>query len=494
MSTSEKPLALDSSTSQVSNDDANLFASIQAEYGVDDRRLMYKIDACVVPPFCLLYFLSFLDRVNISNANVYGLSQTLGLHGNQYNIALTVFFVPYVFFEVASNYLIKFIKPHIWLSMLLLSFGGVSIGMGFVQNFGGLVACRFLVGVAEAGTFPLIFYLLSNYYTKAESQRRFLAFFSVTALAGAALGAIAYRVHELDMRLGLESWRWLFIIEGIITCGCAVILFFTIADFPEQARFLSANEREFLKRKLEIANGSESTFHIKNTLSEVAHCFTDYLIWLPSVMYFGLIVPGYGYAYFAATIIKDMGYTALDAQAHLIYPWLAAFVVMNSVAVALDYTRRRLPYILLMCVMAIGGLVMVIGAESRPRVQYGGCFLAASGLFAAMPLVVCWHAMNMGSHLRKSVGTAWQIGFGNIGGIVATFIFMQKDAPQYYPGLGILIAMVVVTMASSGAYFYVVRRNNHRKLEASYQARFHSMSERDQVNAGDKNPKFRYLY
>lgn len=482
------------SVKELASGSEDLIQTLADEYGIDQRKLMWKIDVCVVPPFCLLYFLSFLDRVNISNANIYGLSKDLQLTGNQYNIALTVFFVPYIFFEVASNYCIKLVKPHIWLSALIVGFGAVSIGMGFVRSFGALVACRFLVGVVEAGTFPLIFYLLSNYYTKGESQRRFLAFFSVTSLAGAASGAIAYRVNDLDGHSGLESWRWLFIIEGIVTCGCAIILFFTIADFPEESRFLKENEKAFLKKKLEISSGSASAFEIKNTPKDVANCFKDLLIWLPSLLYFGLIVPAYGYAYFAATIIREMGYTAVAAQAHSVYPWLVAFGCINMVAVALDYAKRRLPFAIGTSIVGIVGLLMIIGAPHSPHVRYGGCFLTAAGIYSAMPLIVCWSALNMGGHLRKSVGTAWQVGFGNIGGIIATFIFLSKDSPTYVPGLAVLIAMMVLSMILAVAYFLLVRHYNHLKQQGKYQEKFAALSEREQLLAGDKNPSFVYLY
>ncbi|OUT23234.1 hypothetical protein CAS74_001549 [Pichia kudriavzevii] len=78
---------------------------LASEMNISQKKLMWKIDLCVVPPFCLLYFLAFLDRVNVSNAKVYGIEKALGLHGNQFATALTVFFVPYIVFEVLSNYL-----------------------------------------------------------------------------------------------------------------------------------------------------------------------------------------------------------------------------------------------------------------------------------------------------------------------------------------------------------------------------------------------------
>ncbi|CAK7894633.1 high-affinity nicotinic acid transporter [[Candida] anglica] len=468
-------------------------AELATKYGINHKKLMFKIDLCVIPPFCLLYFLAFLDRVNISNAAVYGLSADLKLTGTQYNTALTLFFVPYVFFEVFSNYALKLVAPHRWLSGCILAFGAVSIGMGFVQNFGALAACRFLLGVFESGSFPALFYILSNFYEKTEAQKRFSGFFSVTCLAGAAGGAIAYRINDLDGKHGLESWRWIFIIDGIITVAGALVLYFTIADFPEEARFLNANERAFLKEKLAIHSGTESGFEIKINYKDTARCFKDYLIWLPALAYFGLIIPSYGYAYFAAIIIKQMGYTDVSAQAHSVYPWLAAFGVGNIVSFISDRFKMRLPFALGMSCMAIAGLAMVL-ASKVSTTRYAGCFLTATGLYTAMPLLVCWTSLNFGGHVRKSVGTAWQIGFGNIGGIIATFVFLAKDAPIYKPGLSVCLAFVCFSMLMMVTYFFSVYRLNKVKKSESYVQEWEQLTEREQILAGDKNPKFTYLY
>ncbi|CUM64638.1 uncharacterized protein PRCAT00002247001 [Priceomyces carsonii] len=470
------------------------FEQLKESYGINHKKLMLKIDLCVVPPFCFLYFLSFLDRVNISNANLYGLAEDLNLTGTQYNTALTLFFVPYVFFEVLTNYTIKFVRPHIWLSACIFLFGAISIGMGFVKDFGGLAACRFLIGMAEASTFPSLFYLLSTYYTKAEAQRRFSAFFSVTCLAGAASGAMAYRINDLDGKHGIASWSWIFIIEGIITCGGAIILFFTIADFPEESRFLKSNEKEFIKKKLEILSGATSGYEIVNKFSDVLKCFKDYMIWLPALGYFGLIIPSYGYAYFSATIINQMGYTAVQAQQHSIYPWLAAFGLNNIVSFISDKTRRRFPFFIFCCLIAIVGLALILGETHNPNARYGGCFLAASGLYTAMPLLVCWTSLNFHGHLRKSVGTAFQIGFGNIGGIIATYIFLSKDAPVYRPGLIVSLAAVAFAILILLIYLFTVVRGNRLRKTTSYIEKFEAKTEREQTLAGDKNPNFTYLY
>lgn len=105
--------------------------------------------------------LAFLDRVNIGNANVFGLSEELDLEtGNKYNAALVIFFVPYCIFEIPSNILLKKLKPHVWLSLNMFLFGFVTIMQGLVQSYGGLLATRFFLGVFETGMFPGCFYLI----------------------------------------------------------------------------------------------------------------------------------------------------------------------------------------------------------------------------------------------------------------------------------------------------------------------------------------------
>ncbi|GMF60557.1 unnamed protein product [[Candida] boidinii] len=152
--------------------------ALAQEMGINHKKLMWKIDICVVPPFCLLYFLAFLDRVNISNAKVYGIEKDLGLVGQQFNTALTVFFVPYIVFEVISNYCLKIVKPHIWLFFLILFFGAVTIGMGFVKNFGGLVACRFLLVFLNL-VFSQVFSIFLLISILKESRRRDFQLFSL---------------------------------------------------------------------------------------------------------------------------------------------------------------------------------------------------------------------------------------------------------------------------------------------------------------------------
>ena len=465
---------------------------LATELEINQKKLMWKIDLCVIPPFCLLYFLAFLDRVNISNAKVYGIEADLGLHGNQFATALTVFFVPYIIFEVLSNYVIKIVKPHIWLSCLIFLFGLVTLLVAYAKNFGGLIVCRLFLGIFEAGSFPAIFYIIANFYTPGESLRRISFFFNCTCLAGGCAGALAYRIHDLDGKHGLASWQWIYIIEGAFTMGLAIPLYFAVSDFPEEARFLNQKERDFLKRKLEFYQGN-SGYEVKQTWNDVLKVFKEPMLYICALCYFALVIPAYSYAFFAPTVIKQMGYTAMEAQRHSIYPWLATMGFSYLLATVSDYTKIRLPFALIASATAVAGLSMVYGCDSS-NARYAGCFLTAMGLYSTMPILICWMSLNFAGHTRKSVGTATVIGFGNIGGIIASFIFPNKDAPKYQPGFAICIAFACLAFALLVVYFAYVRIMNVRKTKESYQINWDSLDQRTQIVQGDLNPDFKYWY
>lgn len=120
---------------------------------MSEPKLLRKIDLRVVPVLSVLYLLAFLDRTNVANAAIYGLQEDLGLVGTQYSTALTIFFVPYVVFEVPSNLVLKKLKPHVWLSFCMFMFGLITLCQGLVQNWAGFMTTRFLLGVFEAGMY-----------------------------------------------------------------------------------------------------------------------------------------------------------------------------------------------------------------------------------------------------------------------------------------------------------------------------------------------------
>ncbi len=137
---------------------------------------------------------------------------------------------------------------------------------------------------------------------------------------------------------------------------------------------------------------------------------SDYKIWLGGVMYFGLIVPAYSYAYFAPTIIQSYKYDAITTQLRSVPPWAVAFGFAMIMAIASDWAKHRFLFIMAGICIAISGFGILINVHDNLPVQYAALFLICMGTYSAMPIIVCWFNMNLGGHHRRAIGSAWQIG------------------------------------------------------------------------------------
>ena len=151
------------------------------------------------------------------------------------------------------------------------------------------------------------------WYKRSEAQRRYSFFFSSTTLAGAFGGLLASAIGKMDGMRGYHGWRWLFILEGVLTCVVALSFFFLIPSFPEDAKWLTPEERAYVKARLQVDQG-RSAAERSISLRDVGRVFKDYKVILGGLMYFGMIVPAYGYAFFSPTIIATYGYSAIETQ------------------------------------------------------------------------------------------------------------------------------------------------------------------------------------
>jgi sugar phosphate permease len=300
------------------------------------------------------------------------------------------------------------------------------------------------------------------WYKRSEAQRRYSFFFSSTSLAGGFGGLLASAIGKMDHLNGYRGWRWIFILEGVLTCVVALVFFFFIPSFPEDAKWLTAEEREYVKTRLYVDQG-RSAAERKITLRDVARVFKDYKIFLGGLMYFGLIVPAYSYAFFAPAIVSSYGYSPIETQLHSVPPWAAAFVFSMLIAYGSDKTRHRFVFCLIPIAIAVTGFAILLRVHDNTKLEYAALFLVAMGAYSAMPVIVCWFNMNLGGHHRRAVGTAWQVGFGNIGGIIATFCFLTKDSPKYLPGYSICIAFCCLSAASCCAYAAAVSWENRKR-------------------------------
>ncbi|KAK3338748.1 major facilitator superfamily domain-containing protein [Neurospora tetraspora] len=219
-----------------------------------ERRLLLKIDFFILTFCCLSYFLNYLDRTALSNAYVSGMKESLSFRGNQLNQINTCFTIGYVLGQIPSNLSLHYVAPRVFFPGMMVLWAGLTMVTAAARRPGDIMAIRFFQGVAESTTFVGTHYILGSWYTEQELGKR-SGVFTASGLAGTMIGGFVQSgIHaSMDGLRGLAGWRWLFIIDGIITLPVAIYGFLLFPDTPKTTRapYLSGEERELAVRRME---------------------------------------------------------------------------------------------------------------------------------------------------------------------------------------------------------------------------------------------------
>ncbi|KAF7896343.1 hypothetical protein EAF00_006357 [Botryotinia globosa] len=290
-----------------------------------EKSLLWKLDLHVFLPLMILFVLASLNRVNIGNAKIQGMTEELKMVGNDFKVALMILFPSYIFFEFPSNLIIRRLPPSLWLTIIMTLWGIITVCQGLVRSHSALVGLWFLLGLFEAGFSPGAVYLISMYYKRYELQWRFSLFFAASILSGAS--------------------------------------------------------------------------------------------------------------FFIPTIIQEMGYTAIGSQVRTIPIYCVAAMTCLVIAYLTDHLQHRFAFTIAGLAVGIIGYVILLCQSHVPTgAKYMACFFITTGGYMTQPVTWAWVANNMARHYKRSISTALQIGVGNIGGIVASNIFITNQAPKYPVG------------------------------------------------------------
>ncbi|KAF8063507.1 MFS general substrate transporter [Lyophyllum atratum] len=461
---------------------------------VEERKLWRKVDARLIPILALLYLLSFIDRGNIGNAKLQGLTNQLHLTGNQYNIALTMYFIPYCIFELPANLVLKKFRPSRWLPGITIVWGIIMTMMGLVKTYSQLVGVRACLGVAEAGLFPGVVYYLTLWYPRYKLQYRIGLFYGAASVAGAFSGLFAYFISFLNGKGGLMGWSWIFILEGILTVLAGILALFVMIDFPSTSTFLTREERSYViwRKKYDNSSvGEEEHFEARHIWSAVS----DWQVWLHILIHMSIVVPLYGITFFLPTIINSFGYSPAISQLLTVPPYALATIMLYVFAHFSDKIRKRSPFIL-------GGLVMClfgfsINISNVPHsVKYFGIFFCVAGPYAAFPGMIAWLGNNLAGQYKRGTGMAMHIGIGNFSGAIACNIYRTQDAPRYivghavemmFVGIGFICIPIAITTYTR------INRGREALLKASAErGETNKLSAPELRKMGDRAPEFRY--
>ncbi|KAK2685555.1 hypothetical protein QWA68_015419 [Fusarium oxysporum] len=430
----------------------------------EERRILRKIDRRVVVTLGCLYCVSLIDRVNLGAANIAGMGRELELVGTRYSIVTLVFFISYTLFQQPSIVIVRKIGPRKFLSLVVLLWGAVTIGMGFVADWEQLAGLRVVLGLFEAGLFPGSVYLLSTWYTRYEVGKRYSVFYLVGSGASAFAGILAYGLQQMDGLANLRGWRWIFIIEGILTCLLAFVSYLLLVDFPDSEThlwsFLDQRAKDWIVARVNADRGDArpETFNLCKYLSPAK----DWKVWAYAVIFCNVTTINYALAFFLPVILtENMGFSVGAAQCLIAPPYVAAGALIYGSAYFSDKHRLRAPFLVMNMIIAVVGLP-IMGFHRNAGVRYFGVFLVTSGALASIPIVLSYQANNIRGQWKRAFCSGASIGFAGIGGIVGGLIFRAQDAPYYRPGLYICIGLLGLSILLVGCLTAAYRTLNRQ--------------------------------
>jgi len=419
--------------------------SIDLEHRVT-RKLMLRI----IPFVMLLYFVSFLDRVNVGFAAM-TMNKAIGLSPSAFGFGGGLFFIGYFLFEVPSNLILHRVGARIWIARVMISWGIVSAASAFVVGPASFYAMRFLLGVAEAGFFPGIILYLSLWFP-AKQRAVAAAWFMAAAPISTAIGSpVSGAIMQLPSMWGLADWQMLYVLEAMpaIVLGFVVMKFLT--DAPAQAQWLNLDERRWLMAKLDAESGMTKA-QSGHTAGAIGALRNPRVLTL-ALIYFGTSAGLYTLGLWAPLMIRQFGFTPLETGLINAIPSVLAVIGMIVWARHSDKTQERTWHVVIPC--ALGCLGFVFAGQ------------ASTALFVVLALVV----VNVGISAAKAplwaipsmflsgagaaAGIAMINSIGNLGGFVGPFVIGWLKvvtggyaAGLYFVGATLAVSAIVTLLLS----------------------------------------------
>ncbi|EKD16149.1 putative phthalate transporter [Drepanopeziza brunnea f. sp. 'multigermtubi' MB_m1] len=422
----------------------------------EQARIIRKVDLRLIPVCGLLYCASLLDRTNLANAAIAGMNLELNIRNvngvDRYSLITLMFFITYTIFQPPGGILTRKFGPRLFLSALCFLWGIVVIGFGFAEHWSHLVGMRAVLGLLEAGFFPGVVYLMSTWYKRYEMGKRYACFYLIGAGASAFGGILAYGLMQMDGVAGYRGWRWIFIIEGIMTCCVALVGARFLLSFPDSSnsrslRFLTADEQQCILERVNVDRGDADVakFNFRQWLAGGK----DWKIWAYALIFGCITTVSYALAYFLPIILNsDLGFSIGLSQCLVAPPYVFSAIVMILTGWWGDKYQMRGPPLVFNAILAIVGL-SILGFHDTPGIRYFGVFLAAAGANANIPVCMSYQANNIRGQWKRAFCSATLVGFGSLGGIVGSTVFRAQDRPGYRPG-------IVTTIASQGVIILLV--------------------------------------
>jgi len=351
--------------------------------GISDDRIISKAARRIIPLLLLLYFFSFLDRINISFAALQ-MNADLGFSNTVYGVAAGLFFLGYFCFQIPSNLLLAKFGARRWIAVIAVSWGLVSTCMALISSAQHLYLLRLLLGITEAGFFPGIVVYLGGWFPRhirASVTGLFMLAVPLTGLFGNPISGLL--LDHLNGLGGMAGWKWMFVLEGIPAAVLGVLCLWLLPSIPKEASWLTAYEKARLGNLLDQERQGIEAIH----RYKVTETFTDCGVLLLGGTLFSVVFCITGLGFFLPQIIKSFGYTNTYVGFLSAVPYLCAAVGTIYWSRRSDRKSERVLHIAAATLTAALGFLIATLSLHIPTLAMIGIVIAAAGIFASNPLI-----------------------------------------------------------------------------------------------------------
>jgi len=409
-----------------------------------EQSTMRKVYLRLLPFAVLSYILAYIDRINVSFAGL-TMRGDLEMSAGTFGFAVGMFYWGYFIFEVPSNVILEKVGARVWIARIMITWGILAGLTAMVTGSTSFAIVRFLLGVAEAGFFPGII-LYFTYWFPSHHHARIVSGFLIGLPVAVAVGApISTALLGLDGLFGLRGWQVMYIAEAIPTLVIGVITFFLLTDRPEQAKFLTAEERNWLVTR--IASERRATEAVRTfTLWQALY---NPKVLLLALNYLGIVTASLGMLIFIPQIIKSLGaYSNMTVGWLTMIPYICGAVAMVAWGRISDHMNERRWNLFIACVFSTVGLG-IAGMTMGTWWALVGMSIAAMGFYGSKGPFFAMPPMFL-SGAGLAAGIAWVNSIGNLGGFFGPwYVGVMKDLTGSYAGglyglalLGLVAAIV----------------------------------------------------
>ncbi|THX73114.1 hypothetical protein D6D04_08706 [Aureobasidium pullulans] len=425
------------------------------------RKTMLKLDLILLPLLTLIYLASSLDKSNLGNAKSLGMMKDLGHDptGDTYALLSSLYYVSYAPFMVPFALLGKRTRMVSVLTLCALLWGIAATCFAGAQNYSGAFACRFLVGLGEAGFSPLIQVFLSRFYAREKSGIRVAVWLAMAPLGGFVNGIVAYGVSFIHVKL--ESWRILFMIEGGATVAIAIIAIIVLPDNIQSCKWFTAEEKDYLMYERYMSMGPE----VKEiNWKQARGALYRWPQVMPMLINMCQQITGAALSAYLPTLLSENGFKGATAQIATLAPYGSAAICMIIAAKISDrFGNRGWPTQFGWLLLIVGfGLFLGTPTSNKPA-HFAALILAETGHYICTPLIVTWSANNAGSESRRAVAVPLAVALAQAVGIGSGYLFPASEGPRYTGGAIVEVALSTAGMLFTFIYMGLIRWENARR-------------------------------